>query len=231
MIKGRSTSCIFLRNSLAHSHTRSRSVKAPEATAFVHSQPLAPSSGCQGPDTHFVLCHAAAGPHPALPGLWLRWDLSTTHVSIPRAIPVPGWSLCKARLSEPCSQLHSPDAAGTATPLPLAPTQGNWAVRAATREEPGLTSRSSTDTQNKHQAFAVPCTQAKLKPDYALRKVFHSTLSEKQAAGVTKVWLSDLGNPAGIPTDFLAHLSPQQCPCPGLTSRHRWDPRASSAPG
>lgn len=113
----------------------------------MQSQPLAPSSGCQGPDTHFMLCHAGAGPHPALPGLWLTWDLSATQraltdtkVSIPRPIPMPGWSLCKARLPEPRSQLHSPHPARTATALPLAPTQGNWAVRTALMEEPGLTS-------------------------------------------------------------------------------------------
>lgn len=63
-----------------------------------------------------------------------------TNVGIPRLIPMPGWSLCKARLPEPCSQLHSPHPARRATGLPLAPIQGNWAVRTAPMEEPGLTS-------------------------------------------------------------------------------------------
>lgn len=108
----------------------------------MQSQPLAPSSGCQGPDTHFMLCHAGAGPRPASSPAW-----PVAHVGfISRTKSAHGHqgehskADPDARLPEPRSQLHSPHPARTATALPLAATQGNWAVRTALMEEPGLTS-------------------------------------------------------------------------------------------
>lgn len=154
LIKARSTSCTPLRNPPAQSQSRSRICRGCRSPS-VHAIPtFSPEQWLPGPRHTFMLCHAGAGSDPALPGLWLRWDLPATDGSVPRAI----LSLCKARLPEPCS----PNPAGTATPLPLAPTQGNCCESCSQGRARSHPAQIQIDTQHKPslQALTVPSTQA-----------------------------------------------------------------------
>lgn len=220
LIKARSASCTLLRNAPAHSQCRSRICRGCRSPRVCAIPTFSPEQWLPGPDTRFMLCHAGAGSDPALPGLWLRWDLPATM----GAFQGPSRSLCKARLPEPCS----PTPAGTATPLPLAPTQGNCCGSCSQ-------GRASSHIPLKSRyarasGSCCPLHPSHSKPENVPRRLFHSTLSGKQTAGVTKEQVSDLGNPAGIPRDFLAmpmpwtHLSASLGPPCFFCSGLKWGP-------
>lgn len=126
------------------------SAEAAEAPGSVQSQPLAPSSGCQG------LTHVSCCVMQELARIQLCPACGSGGICQPR------WERSKGH-PDPCAR------PGCLSPAPQ-PQQAQphhflWhppkgtAVGAAPREEPALTSPSNPDMQE-HQALAVPSTQA-----------------------------------------------------------------------
>lgn len=145
------------------------SAGAAEAPGSVQSQPLAPSSGCQG------LTHVSCCVMQELARIQLCPACGSGGVCQPPmgAFQGPSRSLCKARLPEPCS----PTPAGTATPLPLAPTQGNCCgscSQGRARSHIPLKSRYARESGS-----CCPLHPSHRKPENVPRRLFHSTLSGK----------------------------------------------------